>query len=248
MTRKRPSLLVSFAYLREFRPEQLSFSEWVLDSGAFTAHSSGKPVELQAYIDKVKELRAGPCPPAEVFGLDVIGDWRASRRNAEAMRDAGIVDVIPAFHFGSPESELLSLSKSFPKIALGGVARKGMKVKQAFAKRCFSKVWPKRLHGFGYATEETVMMLPWHTVDASTWEMGPFAFGRWSSLGGKVWGVKTEDIRAEVDVYLRREAAAQSRWKRTMEQDLDGELAPKIRLAVISSGGSNKARRKALEA
>jgi GTP cyclohydrolase I len=47
-----PALLVSYAYLDPFLKNQsrYCYRDWVLDSGAFTAHASGKPVDLQAYV------------------------------------------------------------------------------------------------------------------------------------------------------------------------------------------------------
>src|SRR4051812_36425404 len=52
-----PALLVSYVYLDFFmkvRPE-LSFRDWVMDSGAFSAYNSGSEIKLQDYIKTCKQ-------------------------------------------------------------------------------------------------------------------------------------------------------------------------------------------------
>ncbi len=217
----KPGLLASFVYLRSFQEKRTQglydMRDWVLDSGAFSAHSSGKPIKLQEYIDTCKHLLATDSLLAEVFALDVIGDWRASIRNCEAMWRQGI-PAIPAFHRGSPESELKAIARDYPKVALGGVARLKGAEKLRWASQCFARVWPKRIHGFGFATEEAVLSLPFHSVDATSWELGPCGFGNWKAYGKmRVLG-SGQDLRPEVERYLRLEQRARVKWKKAMEE------------------------------
>lgn len=70
---------------------------WSLDSGAFTAHRQGTPIELEAYIDflQAREGQYEWC-----LSLDVIdGGEKANARNYEAMRAAGLYPS-PVFHEG----------------------------------------------------------------------------------------------------------------------------------------------------
>ena len=239
---RTPALLVSFVYLEPFLRNQsrYHYRDWVLDSGAFSAHTSGKEIKLADYIATCKRLRESDPTLTEIFALDVIGDARASRRNCEAMWSAG-VPAIPTFHRGSPWAELVSLAGEYPKIALGGVAMLRGHEKLNFAKECFARVWPKRIHGFGYGAENQVLALPWHSVDATNWEIGPCAFGRWNSMGGK-FSVRgsNQNLRGEVEWYLELERKAQHKWRKTLavlgQQD---EFAREISIRLAASGGSS---------
>jgi hypothetical protein len=83
-----PSVLIAFPYLHRFREDwtQLRIRTWCLDSGAFSAWNSGAAISLDDYTRTFAELLASDPRLAEVFALDVIGDWRAS--DLERMKGA----------------------------------------------------------------------------------------------------------------------------------------------------------------
>src|SRR5687768_9801946 len=112
---RQPALLCSYWYIANFdkRREQMSFRDWVLDSGAFSAFNSGAKIELAAYTDFCAERLASDPKLSEVFALDVIGDWRAGRRNVDEMWRRG-VPAIPCYHAGEPWEVLLDYAKEFP--------------------------------------------------------------------------------------------------------------------------------------
>jgi hypothetical protein len=230
----RPALLVSYAYLKPFQKNQARFAyrDWVLDSGAFTAHASGTPVNLNDYIDTCKRLRDSDPTLTEIFALDVIGDWHASLKNCELMWKAG-VEAIPCFHVGEPEHVLKTIAKDYPKIALGGAV--GYRKKDQWAAQCFSRVWPKKIHGFGFGAPSSIMALPWHSVDATNWEIGPCKFGRWQSMGGQYvnWRGGKQNLRAEVEFYLDLEYKARRKWAGAMTS-LSTVNEQSIRLAVVT--------------
>ncbi len=153
----------------------------------------------------------------EVFALDVIGDWKESLNNTEEMWRQGI-PAIPCFHYGEPWELLKRLAKDYPKIAIGGCV--GKRDKDKFAGQCFARVWPKKLHGFGFGSEQSIMLYPWHSVDATNWEIGPCKFGRWASFGNANISVRgsQQNLRAEVEWYLELERKARNRWKKEMAQ------------------------------
>ena len=217
----KPALLVSYVYLPQFlrlRPE-LSFRDWVMDSGAFSAYNSGMEIRLQDYIDTCQRFIAEDPQLTEIFALDVIGDWKASLKNCEEMWKQG-VPAIPCFHAGEPWEALIEMARSFPKIALGGVAYAQSGKKLHWAEQCFARVWPKRIHGFGYGSERQIMALPWHSVDATTWLVGPSKYGRWASFGARlsVRGSDNTNLRGEVEWYLALERKAQARWREEMKE------------------------------
>lgn len=173
-----PALLVSYFYLDPFLKNQhrYRYRDWVMDSGAFSAHNSGQKIDLNRYVDKCLELLASDRTLTEVFALDVIGNAEASLKNCEEMWRQG-VPAIPCFHQGEPEEFLFQMAKEYPKIALGGVALERGDFKLAWLEQCFARVWPKKIHGFGMSSEAIVYGLPFHSVDATNWEIAPCLAG-----------------------------------------------------------------------
>jgi len=146
------------------------------------------------------------------------------------------VPAIPCYHVGSPEDLLKSLARDYPKIALGGAV--GYRKKDDWAKQCFARVWPCKIHGFGFGGEKSIMALPWHSVDATNWEIGPCKFGRWNSFGHMSVRGSQQDLRAEVQWYLRLEDRARTKWKKQM-MELDS-IAPTVRLALDAGAASGQ--------
>ena len=62
------------------------------------------------------------------------------------------------------------------------------------------------------------MALPWDSVDATNWESGPCMFGRWNSFGALSVRGSKQNLRAEIEYYLRVEQKARRRWRKTMRQ------------------------------
>lgn len=240
----KPALLVSYFYLDPFlkHKHRYAYRDWVMDSGAFSAFNSGATVDLQAYIETCKRLAAEDPTLTEVFALDVIGDHKASLKNCETMWKAGVA-AIPCYHYGEPEDVLKVMARDYPKIALGGVARKRLKLKNDWAAQCFARVWPKKVHGFGFGSERSILDLPFHSVDASSWELAPCGFGNWATYGKLQVRGSNQDLRVEVEYYLRLEARARQRWKKEMAL-LEGQ-GPDVRLAVLCD--TSEARYRALE-
>lgn len=231
-----PALLISFYYLEawEINQHKYHYRDWVMDSGAFSAHNSGVEIKLQDYIDCCKRLIQKDQTLTEVYALDVIGDHEGSLANTEEMWRQGI-PAIPCFHAGEPWDALTQMAKNYPKIALGGVALAKSGMKMAWAKQCFARVWPKKIHGFAFSGESQVLGLPWHSVDSTSWEIGPCAFGRWNSFGGNI-SVRgsAQNLRPEVEFYLELERKARERWKKEMK--LLEELSPTIPLTAYPEG------------
>jgi len=233
-----PGLLTSFVSLKSFlkHRDRYTFRDWVLDSGAYSAHTSGVVIDLAEYTATCKHLLKTDPTLSEVFALDVIGDWRASLRNTERMWADG-VPAIPCYHLGEPDDVLIGLARDYPKIALGGVAHRTAKRKRAWAAQCFARVWPKAIHGFGFGSETAVMSLPWHSTDATNWETGPCAFGRWFAYGGDM-SVRGgfQNLRAEVEWFVRLEQRARQRWATEMDRLGVGPVT--VRLANACNSAS----------
>lgn len=234
-----PALLVSFVYLDFFEGNKGAFPyrDWALDSGAWSAFNAGVEVDLGEYVDKVLELRGSDPTMTDVFALDDITDWRVSLRNADRMRRLGVPDVIPTYHYGEPERVLEEIAEKYDKIALGGVAGKGVRWKRRLRwfNECFARVWPKRIHGFGFFDRRIMMELPFESVDATTWQINPCGFGNWAAYGGGRVSVRgsQQDLRVEIEHFLRLEAEVARRWRREMAE-IGGEFSMRF---VLCGGG-----------
>ena len=231
-----PALLVSFYYLNPFvrQRDKYAFRDWSMDSGAFSAHNSGKAIDPKEYTETCRHLLATDPMLTEVFALDVIGDHRASLRNCEKMWEDGI-EAIPCFHRGEPWDALLHIAKNYPKIALGGVVGLHAKKKMEWVGQCFARVWPKRIHGFGMGARDMVLGFPFESVDATNWELGPCAFGRWNKFGNMSVRGGEQNLRVEVDYYLELERLARARWRKEMAQLK--AIGPVVRLAHANGAG-----------
>lgn len=238
-----PALLVSYYYLEQFlkNRHRYHYRDWVMDSGAFSAHNSGATVDLQEYTDCCKRLTAEDPKLTEVYALDVIGDWRGSLKNTEKMWAQG-VQAVPCFHADEPWDVLVGMARDYPKIALGGVALAKSGKKMAWAAQCFARVWPKKIHGFAFGSEKAIMTLPFHSVDATNWEIGPCKFGRWAAFGNAQISVRgsQQNLRAEVEWYLELEQKARTRWRKEMAL-LEEADARGVRLAYSTGGSGNSA-------
>src|SRR6185295_16015215 len=204
-----PALLVSYVYLDQFlrHRHRYNYRDWVIDSGAFSAHHSGTEIKLSDYIAKCHELIETDPKLTEVYALDVIANWEASLENTREMWKEG-VKAIPCYHHGEPEKVLRQLADEYPKIALGGAVGLKGDYKIRWAEQCFARVWPKRIHGFGFGSEKQIMALPWHSVDATNWEIGPCKFGRWQKYGQMSVRGSKQNLRSEVEWYLQLEERA----------------------------------------
>ena len=229
-----PALLVSYYYLEPFlkNRELYRYRDWVMDSGAFSAHNSGVSIDLNQYIDKCLELLQSDPTLSEVFALDQIPASQSERdvaaamevsiHNCEEMWRQG-VPAIPCYHCGEPEEALHHIASTYPKIALGGMVNKSggsLHVDEKFVwlEQCFARVWPKKIHGFGVCAPKMVCGLPFHSVDATNWEIGPCAFGNWQKFGAMSVRGSNQDLRSQVKFYLELEAKARVRWAKEMQQ------------------------------
>lgn len=211
-----PCLLCSYVYYGNgFAKRRLEYeySDWSLDSGAYTAFHAKKEIDLQRYIDFCKEAMANDSELEEVFSLDVIGDYEASVRNTEEMWRQG-VPAIPVFHVGEPWSVLEDMVKTYPKISFssGGLMNKQ---KQKWIQQVFARAWPARIHGLAISDETSVMSSPFHSVDASTWILRAQGFGSWH-LYGNMPLRGTNALGSQVEYYLKLQAQARQKWKKEM--------------------------------
>ncbi|QWY84442.1 queuine tRNA-ribosyltransferase [Mycobacterium phage Knocker] len=164
-----PRVLLSYAD-RDVRDRGLPAGfDVVIDSGAYTAHTRGTPVDIDAYTSFLAE-REGLFRFA--IALDVIGDPAASWENYQYQRArlSPAVRLVPVWHIKSPIEELRRLCRVSDFIAVGGMVglHASTLIRLAFPAHQEAAAHGVRLHGLG-VTSTRALTLPWASVDSASW-------------------------------------------------------------------------------
>lgn len=171
--------LLSYAFLEDWAKDEFLF--WVdntpgdvsvfLDSGAFSAHTLGREINLDQYCGYVLKHRAALAAYAV---LDVIGNAEATLCNMNLMRTRGL-DPVAVYHVGSEPLAVLDtiLQDRTGYIALGGMAsdrptKEELRGKLDACWRVIEKHWPVRVHGLGVMAQWALERYPFYSVDSSS--------------------------------------------------------------------------------
>ncbi len=141
-----------------------------IDSGAFSVFNRGATIEIQDYIDWIKENNFHPYA-----NLDVIGDWKGSLANQEAM-EAQDLEPIPCYHNGEPLELLERYVAEYEYIALGGMQSISVNknARAEWLDVCFRIICDEdgnprtKVHGFGMTSFSLMKRYPWYSVDSSS--------------------------------------------------------------------------------
>lgn len=168
-------VLASFAYHRELAWTINHFDDVLVDSGAFTAATTGKTIDLSAYIRFVKERK-----PRHFLALDVIGNPAGTRKNFETMLNAGVVPM-PVLHAFMSEEEVGYYCSHAPYVALGGYvtnalgqrasARNKAQTLAAWKRAWFAHRERNKFHGLGVTSKQFTDEM-FASVDSSSWSYG----------------------------------------------------------------------------
>ncbi len=159
-------LLVSFAHMGKdplASYEGLKGQDVIIDSGAFTAHRTGREIELGRYIEFIKGAKLKPWT---YFNLDVIGDAKASRKNYALMLKAG-VNPIPVVTVGDGPQDFKEYAKTAERGAIGGLVRAANK--HARVAEIMEVVEGTKVHWLGYANLDMIKRYRPNSVDVTTW-------------------------------------------------------------------------------
>ena len=167
-----------------------------IDSGAFSAWSSGHEVNIREYAAWLIRHRGVINFAA---GLDVIGDPAATIKNLKTLMDlvGDQVKIVPTFHVGTPWQVLDSLVSGFDFIALGGVVSLRLKDHDPLmpwlvtAHRVLKDAGAVA-HGFGITKPPLPHVLPWYSVDSAYWQQAAI------SGGFTLWDSKARSMRRVV--------------------------------------------------
>lgn len=183
--------LASFAHdarviqkkVSSMQPQQLRF---FLDSGAYSAWSAGKPVDLDEYIEFIK----ANIEVIDVYAcLDVIpgapGKKPTQKQRDEAaaatwqnylyMKAQGL-EPLPVYHYGEDIKWLHNmLEHGVDYIGLGGLVGIPSALRRVWLDRVFSVITDEdgkptvKTHGFGMTSVPLIFRYPWYSVDSTSW-------------------------------------------------------------------------------
>ncbi|MFX1537630.1 MAG: hypothetical protein ACFFDI_25820 [Promethearchaeota archaeon] len=147
--------------------------ELFIDSGAFSAWSQKKEIDINAYISFIKENEH----VIDLYAnLDVIGSAESTWENQCKMEQAGL-NPIPCYHYGEDEKWIRRLlRRQYPFIALGGMVSISQSKQIQWLDNIFSKYLTDndgmpnvKVHGFGITSFKLMFRYPWYSVDSTSW-------------------------------------------------------------------------------
>jgi hypothetical protein len=165
-------ILCSFFYFRDVDVEEVH--SWgtriVGDSGAFSALTSGSPIDREEFHAWAWRWRDHLLWTA---ALDVIGDAKATRINWLAARADGL-DLVPTLHYPSPPSSMDAyVEEGATLLGLGGMVPYAAETERLmrWALTMFRHArdhHPQvRFHGWGVSHSLLLDNLPWWSADSS---------------------------------------------------------------------------------
>lgn len=206
MTLPPLNILVSFPYMSPGVIEQLRQCgpnlRLLLDCGAYTAWTSGKPIDLDEYC---RFLEAPPVPLWRYFALDVVGDPEATWRNYEVMLKRGF-RPLPIMTPGESLETMDRYYETSDVVGLGGLNALKPSRKHNYVRTVMAHAAGRKVHLLGYTTLDHLKALRPYMCDASSWESG----ARYAMLNlymgrGKVVMLKKRDfIKRPPEVVLNR--------------------------------------------
>ena len=169
-----PRVLFSYAYLRTAKGDPFAAvpeADIIIDSGAFTAHSSGVPIALSDYIAFLEDHHRRA---RFAFSLDVIGDPVASMRNwLKAQERLPDVPLVPTWHIGSDVKHLEAICAKTDYASIGGAVphfrKRDALMRELIRAHRIARDHGTQLHGLGVTATDAVIKLPWASVDSSSW-------------------------------------------------------------------------------
>lgn len=143
-----------------------------VDSGGFSAFTKGAEIKLADYVGFLKRWE----PVITTYAvLDDLKDPVKTWENQQRMEDAGL-RPLPCWHVGEPLEFLERYVERYAYVAIGGMVpylRTPTKLMPHLV-RAFKVARGRTVfHGFGATSWRIASMLPWYSVDSSTWTIGP---------------------------------------------------------------------------
>jgi hypothetical protein len=159
----------------------------IIDSGAFTAFTSGKTINPKDYAYWALNIEKEVCNLAQsisFMNLDVIGDQDASWDNQKILEALGM-SPIPIITFGCDKTHLLKAINGYDYIALGGLVpySRQKDILGKWLNFCFRTILDQKkdalpkIHLLGITSDWVLKKYPAYSCDSSSWT-APIRFGK----------------------------------------------------------------------
>lgn len=227
-----PHHLESYHYIHHQKKVEMirkNGKQVFLDSGAFSAFTSGVTIDLPKFCRYIQEnddiiYKDDGVLVASV--LDGIGDPLKTWQNQLEMERHG-VRPLPCFHYGEDERYLEWYIQKYEYITLGGM----VPIAKPQLYYWLDRIWEKylcdgsgrprlKVHGFGLTTIGLMERYPWWSVDSSSWVQS-------ASNGAILLSNLGYGLR-----YATVSVSSKAPARRTENQHID-TLAPILREALI---------------
>lgn len=189
------SLLTSFAYPAMVRNRTAILAgllrskgkrvHHMLDSGAFTAWSSGKVIDREALINTANSLldKYSDCMDFTFVALDAIPGKKGrpttpeeaasacviSADNYDVMRKRIPAYVKPVFHTGDPDW-LIDRYSDAEYVGFGMSQNLSEAERVSWAMKAFTRFPGKKIHGLAATGFKMIRAVRWHSVDSAAWQ------------------------------------------------------------------------------
>lgn len=198
-------------WIEEFKLNPSSQCQLFIDSGAFSAWTKGKEIDVDEYIDFINKNKdyitiaasvdkiPGEPRTSEVASPEqVVQAAEQTWENFLYMRSK-IIDkskLLYTFHTGEPWEFLkqaLEYKDEYGKIdyiAFGGLVGKNKDIQKAFIDKCFEIIKASsnpniKVHGFGLTRLGYLEQYPFYSADSTAWLMTAIngsIFSKWGTL------------------------------------------------------------------
>lgn len=175
--------------------ELMSNNKLFIDSGAYSAWSKNKPIDVDDYIkfinentDKFTLFASVDDIPGELKRKPTLWEQRESPAKSwhnylymrEQVKDKD--KLLPVFHIGEDFRHLQNMldatfnGEHIPYIGLGGTVGLACTVKEDWYKQCFKIIQQSsnanvKVHAFGMTNLEILENYPFESADSTTWLM-----------------------------------------------------------------------------
>ena len=150
----------AISYLKKKDPSDFRL---IVDSGAYTAWSGGKQIDIKEYIKFLKSL------PQEwdmrAVQLDVIGNPQGTYENWQTMLSAGLSGIMPVFTRGADPEVLDEFYKFADVVMFGGIV-KG-KYNREYIKWFMEQNKSRKVHWLGFVNAQFIKKYSPYSVDSS---------------------------------------------------------------------------------
>jgi len=141
--------------------------EVILDSGAYTAYTTGRTITLNGYTQWLRQLSFTPW---RYFTLDVYSNAEQTKANYNAMIAEGFTPI-PVFTTGETLDVFNEYAKTSDVVAVGGLGN--AKNRDGYLRWISNHCGSTNLHMLGVTKTSTISALAPYMCDSSSWLSAP---------------------------------------------------------------------------